>query len=537
MLRRLASMYIILFFLLLPIKATLAYPGLWIELYYPDNYRFALWEWKPIEHVTVTGPEDFFAESANTIISLPSPPIIGNTYRFDIRFDDGSSEQWNYTVTTINNNFAHMISPADGDEINTTAPNFSWNAVTGIDRYVLLIYGEEGEMWSASLPAGTTSCSYNSDGTATGNLQFEKSYHFFLHAFDSIGHQATTTGNFYISKPCTEIKSSRKYRMELQYDTRFDRPETLWFPIPHLWEGNGVKNLNIIEISPAPTDRYYDPNGTGTEIGYWELSGNGTEIISILFTVELSLIRHCIDENQKWPPYDTNSKLYQKNTAPTPWVQSDHPEIVGAAQSIIGSETNPYKQARLIFNWVSSEIQGSPQGQPPEPDGDALLVLKRGTAGCGGYANLFVAFCRSQGIPARNVATWVPPAEDGATFFEDGSHCYDCADARWGTHTWAEFYLPNYGWVQCDPTQPNYFARIPQERIAISKGNDMLFDHDHSCDGDEGWNLIGQEAPWFHLPRVPCQSGGGMTLNIKLIRNPVPIRKPMPWIPLLLFED
>ena len=74
--RKLTGINALLFVLLFALKFSFAYPGLWIEFYYPDNYRFALWEWKPIEHVTVTGPHNFFAKSDNTIIPLPSLPLL-----------------------------------------------------------------------------------------------------------------------------------------------------------------------------------------------------------------------------------------------------------------------------------------------------------------------------------------------------------------------------------------------------------------------------------------------------------------------------
>ena len=531
---RLIYVCIQLLILLLPFKAGLAYPGLWIELYYPDNYRFALWEWKPIENATVTGPENFFAESDNTIIPLPSPPIIGNTYRFNIIYQDGSKEIWDYKVTGFNSSFAHMMTPADGDEIYTTTPTFTWSEASGIDRYVLMVHGENGHLWTTSIPAGTTSCKYNYDGTAADSLQWEKSYSIFLHTFDSDGHQATTTSGFIISKPCAEIKSSHKYRMEFQYDTSIDNPQKIWLPIPRLWEGRGVKELKNIKITPTPTDRYYDPNGTGTEIAYWENSGEEIKKISIEFEVELSLIRHCLDENQTWPQYDTGTELYQKNTVSTPWVQSDHPEIVNTAQSIIGSEFNPYKQARLIFNWVNTEIQGSPLNQPPEPDGDALLVLHRRTAGCGGFANLFVALCRSVGIPARNIGVYTPPAGSGQIYFQYGLHCIDCPNPGFGSHVMSEFYLPEYGWVQCDTSQRGgipQFGRISEERIFMSKGNDIDLGNNHSCSSDQGWNIINNANAWFHLPRIPCQTSSGMTLSIQRISNQIPS------IQLLLFDD
>jgi hypothetical protein len=533
--RRLTGVYALLLVLLFALKLSFAYPGLVIELYYPDNYRFALAEWKPIEHVTVTGPDNFFAESDNTIIPLPSPPVIGNTYQFDIKFEDGSNELWNYTVTGFMNSFAHMISPADGEEVHSTEITFSWSEATGVDRYKLMIDDGTVDMWSVSLPAGTTTCIYNFDGTALGELQYEKTYGILLHAFDSNGHQATTTATFRITRPCTEVTPSRRYRMKFQYDCSLEKPEKLWLPIPRPWEGNGVVDLKIIRVTPTPTDRYYDPNGTGTEIGYWELSGNGTENIIVEFIVELSLIRHCIDDNRTWPTYDTNSILYQKNTASTPWVQSDHPEVVNLAQEIIGNETNPYQKAKLIFNWVSTEIGGLPIDQPPEPDGDALLVIQRGTAGCGGYSNLFVALCRAVGIPARSIGVWTPPTDErGLQYFGEGSHCIDCQNPGFGTHVIAEFYLQDYGWIQVDAAggDESQFGNIPFERLFLSKGNEIDMGHDYSCPSEEGWNNLGGVSAWFHVPRIPSQAFDGITLKIDYIYNSS--KKIMPWIPLLL---
>ena len=526
------SIQILIF--LISIKVSFAFHGLTIEHFYPDDYRFALWEWKPIEHVTVTGPGGLYLESQIALISLLSEPIIGETYTFDIKYKDGSREIWNYTVNSVNNNFAHILSPVNvEEEIITTTPTFLWSEASGITGYVLSINGERtdgsyGNLWIISLPIGTTSCVYNYDGTATENLQIGKRYGIVLSTTDSNGHPAVTMTEFFISGPCTEIETSRKYRMSFQYDTSIDRPQKVWLPIPRSWDSNGVNALKIIKIVPTPNDRYYDPNGTGTEIAYWELSGEGTEKIRIIFDAELSLIRHCIDKDHPWPPYNKNTELYKKNTAPTPWVQSDHPDIVSAAQSIVGSETNPYKQARLIFNWVNSEIRGSPTDGPPEPDGDALLVLQRGTAGCGGYANLFVALCRSVGIPARNIGVWTPPMgfEGQNPYFEYGLHCYDCQNFGFGTHVMAEFFLQDYGWVQCDTSQggtPLQFGNIPQERLFLSKGNEIELLNDHDCPTDEihGNSMNGVHA-WFTGPRIPCQTASGWTLKIEPPREPIP---------------
>ena len=526
--------------LLISINSSYAFPGLTIEHFFPDDYRFALWEWKAIEHVIVTGPGSFQLESQIANISLPNKPIIGGTYTFDIKYKDGSSEIWDYTVNSVNSNFANIISP-EYDEVMSTTPTFIWSEATGISEYFISINGEiadgtYGNLWIKSLPVGTTSCTYNFDGTATESLQIGKSYGIVLSTTDLNGHVAVVMKDIFISGPCSEIVTSRKYRMEFQYDTSYYNAQKVWLPIPHSWDGNGLKTLNIINIIPTPNNRYYDPNGTGTEIAYWELSDGSTDKIKIIFNVELSLIRHCIDEKRTWPPYNKNTEFYQKNTSPTSWVQSNHPDIVNAAKSIIGEETNPYKQARLLFNYVNTEIEGLPLDGPPQPDGDALLVLQRGTAGCGGFANFFVALCRAVGIPARNIGVWTPPMDPtGQKFFEEGVHCYDCPNYGFGTHVMAEFYLQDYGWVQCDPSQggtPIQFGNIPNERLYMSKGNEIELLNGHFCPDDaaHGNGIDGVHA-WFHMPRIPCQDFFGMTLRIRKIKDA------MPWRRLLLLND
>lgn len=95
----------------------------------------------------------------------------------------------------------------------------------------------------------------------------------------------------------------------------------------------------------------------------------------------------------------------------------------------------------------------------------AAWTLRNGYGDCGYFSSLFVAACRQAGIPARPV-----------TGFLEGTN-------QW--HIWAEFYVPNAGWVPCDPsfadgldpqgTYPLYFGVIPEmnRRVATSVG----FDH------------------------------------------------------------
>lgn len=276
--------------------------------------------------------------------------------------------------------------------------------------------------------------------------------------------------------------ATRSYRME--YAIEVAEPK-VWMPVPRYWDGNGVRNVEIVEISPPPTDRYQESNGT--EIAYWRTSGDDTKTFKVIFEMDISYIEHDIDENASWPPYDETSELYIKNTAAALSVQCDHPEIIAKANDIVGQESNPYKQARLLHEWVAINIRSDPGPQ------DALSVLRNGRADCAGHANLFVALCRAIGIPARNVAGLLPPGNQ----FADGSFFWSTTEeGGLGTHVWAELYLPSYGWVQCDPSNGTQFARIYQERVITSKGNDIVLGHANTCG----------ELAWFHIPYAPCQN-------------------------------
>jgi transglutaminase-like putative cysteine protease len=61
-------------------------------------------------------------------------------------------------------------------------------------------------------------------------------------------------------------------------------------------------------------------------------------------------------------------------------------------------------------------------------------MYETGFGDCGTQSMLFSALCRSTGIPAR--------AAGG----------YQLAPGLAGTHFWAEFYLPAYGWIPVDVT-------------------------------------------------------------------------------------
>lgn len=118
----------------------------------------------------------------------------------------------------------------------------------------------------------------------------------------------------------------------------------------------------------------------------------------------------------------------QKYLAPSPWVQSDSPDVLTAAKSIAGDETSLLKKALKINAWLHENI--SPVPAMGIPRATEVLAFKRGD--CNEYTVLFTAMARALGIPARMQAGLV---------YQNGRFFY---------HAWPEIFLGE--WISMDPT-------------------------------------------------------------------------------------
>jgi transglutaminase-like putative cysteine protease len=96
---------------------------------------------------------------------------------------------------------------------------------------------------------------------------------------------------------------------------------------------------------------------------------------------------------------DADLRLY---LSPAEFIDSDHPSIQAKAEEIAGSTPAPAGKARALYTAVRDGIRYDPYIDYTDRETyRASSVLAKGHAYCVGKASLYVALCRSSGIPAR----------------------------------------------------------------------------------------------------------------------------------------
>jgi hypothetical protein len=110
-------------------------------------------------------------------------------------------------------------------------------------------------------------------------------------------------------------------------------------------------------------------------------------------------------------------------TEPSRYVQSDSDKIIKLAKSIVGDETDPAFQVRLLASWVYLNIEKRPVLGLP----DALTTLTSKKGDCNEHASLFAALARSLNINTA-IATGVTLQNDAFYY-----HAWNevCVDGNW----------------------------------------------------------------------------------------------------------
>lgn len=166
---------------------------------------------------------------------------------------------------------------------------------------------------------------------------------------------------------------------------------------------------------------------------------------------------------------------YLKYTLPESKIESDNALIKSKTSEVISGETNPYLKAEKIFEFVNTYMNYDYR----EGNKGAYNALTTSKGVCEDYADLFVAMTRAAGVPSRVVYGYWDESQNMQKLSEGHE------DISGDRHAWAEFYLPEYGWIVCELTVNytvngiktaaiNYFANLDEggHFVKTYAGND-----------------------------------------------------------------
>ncbi len=246
----------------------------------------------------------------------------------------------------------------------------------------------------------------------------------------------------------------------------------VWFSRIKDWESQ--KKLKV-SYSIQPTKTYKDTENNNL-IDFFDFSTRLNKKFQLKVKFEFRAYEIRLRINSGSPKkYNEDSSLYKRYTKSEKYLEQTE-GIKQLARDIIGKEKNYFKIARKIFDWITENIAYK---YPPEKRG-VIPTLENKQGDCGEFSLLFIALCRSVGVPARFVSgAWITSGRNQKF------------------HAWAEFYLEGVGWIPVDcavsqglkkdkgflkfikklenPTNPGYyFGNLDNKRIIFSKGNNIL---------------------------------------------------------------
>jgi len=172
--------------------------------------------------------------------------------------------------------------------------------------------------------------------------------------------------------------------------------------------------------------------------------------------------------------YDTSDEmfnLYCNNTEV--YYEINDTELIAASNSIVSPSDNPLEKARKINSWVINHLEYDKDHILPIEEKGAKWAYDNNLGDCSEYSTLMITLLRIQGIPARKVGGYYinnlydfnPAVGDVITFTADSS-----GTTNFLGHAWVEYYIPEIGWIACEPQDLNYYKKIGYKRLSTNIG-------------------------------------------------------------------
>ena len=209
-------------------------------------------------------------------------------------------------------------------------------------------------------------------------------------------------------------------------------------------------------------------------------------VAQIFEITRMNIIVNTIEHNEI---RSNRIKKYEKFLTNETDLEVHNSKLRALSKKIVGDEKSPLVKAEKIYQWIGDTIKYDRKYK----GGGALNTYLERAGTCGDFTDLMITLLRIQQIPARKVHGFflddIWPKKGDEVKIRDA----------WFEHSWAEYFVPEIGWVACEPTfgihHPNYFAAIDCSHFRTYTGEFVapqhaLFVYNYSLPEQVLWMLM-----------------------------------------------
>jgi transglutaminase-like putative cysteine protease len=285
-----------------------------------------------------------------------------------------------------------------------------------------------------------------------------------------------------------EVSQSVTYQVELNYTLTHTRfySQTYYFKVARL--NDRQPNSTVTQYCPPYQESNLLYNSiTGTDsltMGSLDKFNNTYDLFSATlsssdiitlsqkYKVTLSEVTFGTILDSDIGSYNTSDEMFDLycNNAEL-YYERDDPDLIAASNSIVDPSDNPLEKAQKISNWVSNNLTYS--GSLPAGEKGASWAYDNQLGDCSEYSTLMVTLLRIQGIPARKVTGFLISADSNLQPPVGQVYNFQASSSGTSTllgHAWVEYYIPEIGWISCEPQNPNHYKKSDYLRFNLNIG-------------------------------------------------------------------
>ena len=172
--------------------------------------------------------------------------------------------------------------------------------------------------------------------------------------------------------------------------------------------------------------------------------------------------------------YDTSEELFNLYCNNTEiYYEINDTDLISASNSIVDPSDNPLEKVQKISSWIDNNIEFDKFITLPAEEKGAKWAYDNKFGDCSEFSSLMVTLLRIQGIPARKVTGYLITTE--SEFNPAVGDVFTFTAITGGSssilaHAWVEYYIPEIGWIACEPQIQSSYKKIDHIRFNLNIG-------------------------------------------------------------------